>query len=443
MITISDALKAHLAQPYQTTCTAWRVTLANNGGVLGFTDLDKNFAFDGVTYQADSGYNRTDIAASSDLSVDNMEVDGIMLGPSIVPATLNDGTWDYAKILVMLVNYADFTPFAVTSITRLLGVATVTTAAPLPSWFVTGYRMTITGADQSAYNAAAYATVTGASSFTYPVSGTPATPATGALRVQYLMGPVILRSGWLGEVTLERGTFKAELRGLAQAYSRAIGELTGPQCRADLFDSRCKVNPAAFTFTGTITGVNPDGTTLYDTGRTQPGPPGGIAITGVTNANPGVVTLASAPSPALINHQLVVLSGIVGPDVLNTLTVANDPSGVNFNLSADTTSLPVYVSGGLMTPLGSDSGYFDYGKITFTSGLCNEFSMEIKSYVPGVFILELPMPYAVAIGDTYTVTAGCNKFFTTCVGTFANGVNFRGEKDLPGLDKLTGVGKQP
>ena len=55
-------------------------------------------------------------------------------------------------------------------------------------------------------------------------------------------GKLILRKGWLGEVTVSRtGVFHAELRGLAQALQQRIGELYAPECRADLGDARCKV----------------------------------------------------------------------------------------------------------------------------------------------------------------------------------------------------------
>lgn len=55
-------------------------------------------------------------------------------------------------------------------------------------------------------------------------------------------GQVVLRVGWLGEVTMnEDSTFDAELRGLSQVYTYRIGEAYSPECRADLGDRRCKV----------------------------------------------------------------------------------------------------------------------------------------------------------------------------------------------------------
>lgn len=68
----------------------------------------------------------------------------------------------------------------VTSITRSSTTATVTTSAP--HLMATGDAVWIRGADQSEYNGyQASATVTGASTYTYTVSGSPATPATGTI----------------------------------------------------------------------------------------------------------------------------------------------------------------------------------------------------------------------------------------------------------------------
>jgi uncharacterized phage protein (TIGR02218 family) len=44
------------------------------------------------------------------------------------------------------------------------------------------------------------------------------------------------------------------------------------------------------------------------------------------------------------------------------------------------------------------------------------------------------MPQPIAAGDTFVVTAGCDKRFATCRDRFANGVNFRGFPHIPGND---------
>lgn len=66
-------------------------------------------------------------------------------------------------------------------------------------------------------------------------------------------GKITLKRGTIGQVELQDGFFKAELRGLTQALQQQIVELYTPDCRADLGDARCKVDLAPLTMTGTVT----------------------------------------------------------------------------------------------------------------------------------------------------------------------------------------------
>ncbi len=74
------------------------------------------------------------------------------------------------------------------------------------------------------------------------------------------------------------------------------------------------------------------------------------------------------------------------------------------------------------------TGYFNYGKITFTSGLNNGLSMEVKAWdlSTKTFTLWLPMPFDIQAGDGYSVYAGCDKRGATCKSKFSNFVNFGG-----------------
>lgn len=81
-------------------------------------------------------------------------------------------------------------------------------------------------------------------------------------------GKIILKRGTVGEIELRDSVFRAELRGLTQALSQQIVELYTPDCRADLGDSRCKVDIAALTVSGEITGVA-DRRSFADTGREE------------------------------------------------------------------------------------------------------------------------------------------------------------------------------
>ena len=84
-------------------------------------------------------------------------------------------------------------------------------------------------------------------------------------------------------------------------------------------------------------------------------------------------------------------------------------------------------------------GYFDEGTIVihYATG---DLSYEVKAYIPGVWITKTPFAYD-ASGVTYTMTQGCNRLFDTCVNTFGNAVNFRGEPWLRGPDALAQIGR--
>jgi len=92
---------------------------------------------------------------------------------------------------------------------------------------------------------------------------------------------------------------------------------------------------------------------------------------------------------------------------------------------------------GSATPtLPAPAGWFNDGIITFTSGVMNGLSLDMKSWDGETITMFLPMPYQPAPGDTFTIEPGCDKLNTTCYGKFNNIVNHRGESFIPGNDLL-------
>src|SRR3954452_6721972 len=87
-------------------------------------------------------------------------------------------------------------------------------------------------------------------------------------------------------------------------------------------------------------------------------------------------------------------------------------------------------------------GWFTEGKLSFTSGANTGFAVEVKTHrvaLDGVLIeLWQRAPEPIAPGDPFTVTAGCDKRFSTCRDRFANAVNFRGFPHIPGNDRALG-----
>ncbi len=87
-----------------------------------------------------------------------------------------------------------------------------------------------------------------------------------------------------------------------------------------------------------------------------------------------------------------------------------------------------------------EAGWFTRGLLRWTSGGNLGQKMEIKLHAisEGKVLLELwqPMAEPIAVGDGFTVSAGCDKQFSTCRLKFANSVNFRGFPHIPGNDFL-------
>lgn len=87
---------------------------------------------------------------------------------------------------------------------------------------------------------------------------------------------------------------------------------------------------------------------------------------------------------------------------------------------------------------GFANGWFERGRLAWTSGANAGLAMEVKVHRAGAAGVHLelwqPMARAIAPGDGFTVTAGCDKQFATCRDRFDNAVNFRGFHMMPGTD---------
>lgn len=178
MKTASTALKAHQAQGTTTLAWCWKVTRQDTQ-VFGFTSVDKDLVVDGVTYAAATGITPTQIEATPDLAVPNLELAGFLDSDAITEADLLAGKWDGASVEIFEVNYADLT-----------------------------------------------------------------------------QGIMVLRAGALGQVEAGSLSYRAEGRGIAQALQQSIGRVYAPSCDATLGDTRCGVDLAPITVTGTVDLLN-------------------------------------------------------------------------------------------------------------------------------------------------------------------------------------------
>lgn len=82
------------------------------------------------------------------------------------------------------------------------------------------------------------------------------------------------------------------------------------------------------------------------------------------------------------------------------------------------------------------AGWFTGGEVEWTSGHNDGQRMEVKEFAAGKVVLALPMGKSIQAGDGFKIIAGCDKTRETCQSKFSNILNFRGEPDVPGVDKL-------
>ena len=106
MRTLPAGLQAHLDSGATTLAWCWRVT-RNDGVRFGFTDHDRDLAFDGTTFEAATGFTGTEIAGSLGLAVDNLDVHSVLKSDRLNEADLAAGLFDNAVVEIFRVNWQD------------------------------------------------------------------------------------------------------------------------------------------------------------------------------------------------------------------------------------------------------------------------------------------------------------------------------------------------
>uniref|UniRef100_UPI003F71554B DUF2163 domain-containing protein n=1 Tax=Elioraea sp. TaxID=2185103 RepID=UPI003F71554B len=237
--------------------------------------------------------------------------------------------------------------------------------------------------------------------------------------------------GRLGEVIArDDGTFRAELRGLAQALNVTVGELYTPECRADLGDARCRVPLrlplrqdsttyalGAFVRVETdplATGSYREQERHYEcttAGTSDAAPPTFDTTIGNTTADGTAVWTARMAwtLPATVENA---------PDLSTVIIQSTDTA-----------------------PTRAD-GWFEHGVAVFETGLNAGVARDVLAWTQAsrTLALFLPLPFPALPGDVLRVQPGCDKRLATCRDRFANRLNFRGEPHIPGDKGIIGSG---
>ena len=105
-MSVSAGFLAHLATGATSVCQCWAVS-RRDGVVLGFTDHDRDLAFEGIVFRAASGMTARALQTGTGLAVDNSEAVGALSDASVSEADLMAGRFDGAEVRNWMVNWQD------------------------------------------------------------------------------------------------------------------------------------------------------------------------------------------------------------------------------------------------------------------------------------------------------------------------------------------------
>ncbi|WP_375172661.1 DUF2163 domain-containing protein [Pseudooceanicola sp.] len=99
-----QGLSEHLASGATQLAHAWAIT-RGDGVMLGFTDHDRDLAFEGITFRADTGLSALALQQGVGLAVDNSEAIGALSDAALREADIDAGRFDGAEVRCWIVNW--------------------------------------------------------------------------------------------------------------------------------------------------------------------------------------------------------------------------------------------------------------------------------------------------------------------------------------------------
>lgn len=279
------------------------------------------------------------------------------------------------------------------------------------------------------------------------------------------LGTIIQFKGTVGDVTeMGRTHCKFQIRSRLELLNTPLPRnLLSPSCRHVLYDAGCLLSQNSFSTSGIIqTGSN---MSQIITNLTQPAQaPGPTSNPSLSLASPAGVNLnariewvrqtyvysfgESLPGPEVNSGSisgaklLVVASPGSAPSVLGWNCYIGDAPGdeqlqngspisigtpFTENVNGFTTGSPV--------PILATNGYYSQGVVVFTSGLNSGLQRVVQTYTNNgsnnVLNIIPPLPNMPSAGDTFTVSAGCDKRSSTCNLKFSNLLHFGGFSYIP------------
>jgi uncharacterized phage protein (TIGR02218 family) len=103
---IPSALAAHLADGATSLCHCWKL-IRRDGVTFGFTDHDRDLAFDGTVFAARTGLEAAEASAELGFAVGGGEVSGALMSAGLTEDDISSGLYDDASVETWLVNWSN------------------------------------------------------------------------------------------------------------------------------------------------------------------------------------------------------------------------------------------------------------------------------------------------------------------------------------------------
>lgn len=478
--TVAAGMETHLLQEVTTLANCWRVT-RTDGVEFFFTDHDVNIPFDGNTYIAETGYNRTSVQNDSTLAVDNLDVQGILDSTQIKETELRAGLFDFAQIRIFIVNWDNLSNGDVKMRNGRLGEVTMS-AQGIFSAELRGLSQALSQQIGEVYQPECRADL-GDTACKVPID-----PAVVLRSTLYAVGDFVKVSTAAGttqeqyENRIYECTRAGITDGVQPTYDTVVGNTTldGDEFASGILtftgnagnNETVTIDTKVYTFQTTLTDVDGNvliGATASDSidnlvAAITLGAGGGSLYAASTTLHPTVTAAAGAGDTM---DATAKTAGDAGNDISTSETLVsgfwgapNLESGVT---GAIFTAREAWTRHAVVDTVTDNKlftltvafdeardvdGWFDGGAMEFEDGENNGKIIEIRDWVQSTRQINmfLSTAFAIAVGAKVRLYPGCDKRLTTCINkfvmpgstNFANGnvKNFRGEPHVPGQDEL-------
>lgn len=437
---IFDKLKSRASN----IVTAWKIT-RTDGFEIGFTSGDTEFVYSGLTYSPANAFSPTAVKSGSNFSVDNVNTFAL-INESITKKDLLSGKWDNAEVQFFWVDpqapQVGIVPLRggkfgnITLKGNVFEVELRTAAQTLQQPFGKFYTLECR-AELGDHECKV---------ITNPRTWTPSTYYVAGIYKDAGYGDVVrptTPNGFWYKVinaptTINYQTF------LNSSLSTAISEA--------LTASFIRILGVGVVFE---VGGNTSGSRIFFDGRGYGSIADIIDAVGVEAIYPYIVSADKEGSDSQKNVEVIGQanvtvkygqSGSTEPTWPTTLGATITVGSLTYltvralETTGEVTGIYGHANctGVLFRPDLYADGYFTYGVMEWltgeNSGVRTEIHRHSKVGADNFELLEA-MPYAIQVGDTFKVLAGCDKTRTTCRTKFDNLFNHRGFPDLPTEDR--------